>query len=422
MRTHRPILLAALCAFITAANASGPATDPVLDADSFTVEDLLRKPQTEPGLHEYLAGVAAAAQLDDRDAQRHLRAAWSTPKVRPAIAGRAMATAANAAFRAGHYGEAADLYDRAISEYAPALDPARRADLEQSRGVALALRGQPEQSSVASGSGTIALATNPLGLTTAPARINDHPELQAVLDTGANLSTLSATAARELGVTPATRDASVGSSTMKAVATHLGIAKTLVFGTATLHNVAFLVIDDAALAPLGPKSRIDVILGYPVLAALGRLTFHQAADGRRTLAVAPSPHAKVPGNLRFDGFSAFVRVKALGMMLPFFVDSGANKTAFEKRFSAEHPEQVTNLPHKTEHVGGGGGVEARDTAFAPSVDVTLGGTTVTLKDMPVELGGNGSDTNYGTVGYDVLWAKGGYTIDFGRLNLSLGGN
>lgn len=415
-------MTAVVAAFALGASlAEAAPSDPVLDADPFTIEDLLKKPQTEPGLWDYLEGVAASARLDDAAAERYLRAAWSAPRVRPEIAERAMATAAHTAFRAGRYGEAADLYDHAISQYAATLDPARRADLEQARGVALALRGEPAEAVVHRGSGTLQLSKDLLGLTTAPVAINGQQQEQAVLDTGANLSTLSTTAAKQLGVNPAGRAASVGSSTTKAVPTHLGIAKTVVFGPVTLQNVAFLVVDDAALSPLGPKSRIDVILGYPVLAALGRLTFHQAADGTRTLAVAPSLHAKEPGNLRFDGFNAFVRVNAMGMTLPFFVDSGANKTAFEKRFSMEHPEKVTNLPHKTEHVGGGGGVEARETAFAPSVDVTLGGATVTLKDMPVELGGNGSDTHYGTVGYDVLWAKGGYTIDFGKLNLSLGG-
>lgn len=408
----------ALAVLLLRVPAFADPIDPVLDADPFTAEALLAKPQTEPGLKEYLEGTAAAARLEDGKAERHLRAAWLAPAVRPAIAARAMATAAHMAFRAGRYGEAADLYDRAISEYP--LDAARRADLDQARGVALALRGEPAQSVAHRGAGTLPLGRNLLGLATAPVRINGHVQ-HAVLDTGANLSTLSATAAKLLGVKPAKRDASVGSSTMKAVATHLGIARDVVFGPVMLRNVAFLVVNDAALSPLGPRSRIDIILGFPLLSALGRLTFHEAPGGKRTLAIAPSPPGREVGNLRFDGFSPFVQVKALGMTLPFFVDSGANKTVFEKRFAKDHPEKLKGLPHKTAHVGGGGGIEDRDTVLLPSLDLTLSSSTVMLKDMAIELGGNGSDANYGTIGYDVLWARGGYTIDFGKLNLSLGG-
>ncbi|HEX2592913.1 MAG TPA: aspartyl protease family protein [Rhizomicrobium sp.] len=421
MMFRLPLLATAIViATVVAAQA---APDPVLDADPFTMEALLQKPQTEPGLRDYLEGAVTAARLDDQSAAPLLRAAWSNPKTRPAIARRAMADAGNIALRDGHYADAATFYDRAISEYADTLDADTRAGLDQARGVAMALRDQPPQSAEKHTAGRVPLGVSPLGLTTAPVLIDGKAQ-QAVVDTGANISTLSETAAKALGVKRLTRKTSVSSSTTDAVDSTLAIAHTLKLGSMTFHNVAFLVVSDAALSPLGPQSRIDVIIGYPVLAALGRITFRDVKTGKpgtaRELAFAPSPLSATPGNLRFDGFSAYAQVKANGQTLPFLLDSGANKTVFEARYGREHPEALKGLERKAAMVGGAGKVVTQTAAILPSLNLTIGNATVTLKEVRIELDGDLSDTRLGTIGSDVLWAKGGYTLDFGKRELTLG--
>jgi len=398
------------------------ADDPVLDADPFAIEAMLAKnPPSDRATREYLEGMKAASRLDTKAAERHLKAAWSAPHVSPDVGWRAMARAAAALLRAGRYGEAADLYDRAISQFDTTLDADTRADLEQSRGVALALRDVPPQT-VKPAAGKLVLSTHMLGLTMAPASINGHMQ-QVVLDTGANISTLSATAAKALGVRIIARQASIGSTTQRAVATNMAVASTLTFGPVVLHNVVFMVIADEALSPLGPKSRIDAIVGFPVLSALGKITFHADYGGKppiRTLSFTPSPHRAEPGNLRFDGFNAFVKVEANGETLPFFIDSGANKTVFEKHYADTRPERLVGLKHQMAHVGGAGAVENRDAAILPAATVRIGDQTVPVEDMRIELQGVGDSSNWGTIASDVLWAEGGYTMDFGRLNLSLG--
>jgi predicted aspartyl protease len=419
------ILIPLVAAFLAIASGTAGAAppDPLFDADPFALETMAAKPQTDPALRDYLKGAVAAGRLDDRTADTLLRAAGNDPKASPLLAVRALALAGQVALRTGRYNDAATLLDRAISEHDTVLDPVLRADMEQARGLAMALRDTPAESVARRGSGTLRLSADMLGLTTAPVRIDGKPQ-EAVLDTGANLSTLSASAAKALGVQMLSRDTAVHSSTSNAVQTKLAIAHTLVFGPVVLHDVVFLVVDDAALSPLGPKSRIDVIVGFPVLSTLGRLTFREHDTGRhakvRELAIAPSPRAGAPGNLRFDAFSPFVQLSAGGSTLAFFLDSGANKTVFEKRYGREHLEQLAGLARKSMHVGGAGVVEVRNEAVFPQLAFTIGGTALTVPDIHVELDGNGSDTTYGTLGSDVLWAKGGYTLDFGRLTLSLG--
>lgn len=424
-------VLAGLLAFgfsSLAAAADGappPKFDPVLDADPFTAEELLAHPPANatPALEHYLRGVVAASQLDATTAERELAAAYDDSKASPEIVRRALSTAGSAALRAGEYRRAAELFDRELSRYAAQMQEHDRKSDEDNRAAAMALRDQPPQTIEAQVTGTIPLGKHDLGLTTMPTEINGHAQV-AVVDTGTSIAALSTTAAKNLGVRMLNGKIGAGSATVRTLTVSAAIADTVRVGPATLHNVVFMVIDDAALSPLGPEHRIDAIIGFPVLAALGRITFHAEGSGaeeKRSLMIAPSAGRSAgPGSLRFQGYDFYTRIMADGLTLPFYIDSGDNKTGFDKRFAREFPARLNGLQRRTAKVAGAGGVEERQTAIIPTLAFIAGGATVNLTDVAVQLTGNGSETNYGSVGADVLWAKGGYTIDFGALDLKLG--
>jgi hypothetical protein len=399
--------------------------DPILDADPFTAEQLLAHPPAEaaPALLSYLRGVVAASRLDEIGAQRELAAAYEDSRAGADVARRALSVAGLAALRSGDYGKAADLFDREIALYGSTMDRGMRAGEQQNRDVAAALRDVPAQTIEGLAEATIPLTINQLGLTTAPTEIEGHLQV-AVIDTGANLSALSTTAANALGVKLMTLKGSVRSATSHAVNSQIAVADTVRLGPATLHHVAFIVLDDAALSPLGPKMRIDAIIGFPVLAALGRISFHDSAapgqEARRQLTLMPPSNMPVSGNLRFAGFDAYVKATAGLDTLPFVVDSGSDKSSFEKRYARQFPQRLRGLERRTVTVGGAGGAEERQVAIIPKLSLRVGETSVGLSNVQIHLNGNGSDTAFGTLGTDVLWDKGGYTIDFNTLDLTLG--
>jgi predicted aspartyl protease len=407
-------------------SAPPPVFDPVLDADPFTAEELLTRPlpNASAALDHYLRGVVAASKLDATAAERELSVAYDDPKAPADIARRALSVAGSSALRAGDYRRAAELFDRELSRYGTQMSERERTGDEQNRAAAMALRDQPAQTIEAQVTGTIPLGKHDLGLTTMPTEINGQAQV-AVVDTGTSIAALSATAAKRLGVRMLSGKVSAGSSTVRSLAVTAAIADTVKVGPATLHHVVFIVIDDAALAPMGPEHRIDAIIGFPVLAALGRITFHAEGSGaqeHRSLLIAPSAgRAAGPGTLRFQGYDFYARITADGQTLPFYVDSGSNKTGFDKRYAREFPARLSGLQRRVKKVGGAGGIEKRQVAIIPNLAVILGGSTIELSNVAVDLTGNGSETNYGSVGADILWAKGGYTIDFGALDLSLGG-
>ncbi|HEX2592914.1 MAG TPA: retropepsin-like aspartic protease [Rhizomicrobium sp.] len=417
MRVIAGFSLAAALLLATAL-AAPPAFDPVLDADPFAAEALLAHPaRHDPATRHYLQGVVAAARLDTVAATNALAAVYRDRQAPPALAARALALAGTTEARAEHYDVAADLLDRAISEHGSDLPPAQLSEARETRDGAMAMRGAPAQSVERALPGHLDLSANALGLTTAPVTIEGQAQV-AVIDTGSDISALSATAAKRFGLTVIARDTVTRTATTS-IASHMAIADTVQFGTITLHHVAFLVLDDAALSPLGPANRIDAIIGLPVLAALGRVTFRDAG-GKRSLDFTPSARTTHPGNLRFAGYKPFVLVSANGQTLPFAIDSGSNTTYFGKRYAREFPERLAGLAHRMGTTIGGGGAEKRDSAVIPKLDTAVGGTHVMLSDVKIELEGSGADDLYGTIGADLLWAKGGYTTDFGKLSLTLG--
>jgi predicted aspartyl protease len=431
MRTQaRPFLatLAAAVLFSIGAPADdlpAPTYDPVLDADAFAAEALLAHPPKgmNTATRAYLAEVSAAGRLDFAGTERYLKTALHGRGANPQIARRALVVAGGAALSAGHYSRAADWLDMAISQYGSLMSPQQLETNTQGRGVAMALRNVPAQTIEKQVSATIPLSKHVLGFTTAPSTIEGHPQT-VVLDTGTNISAMSQTAAKMLGVHMLTSKATLSSATSHALETTIAIADTVTLGPATLHHVVFLVVDDAILAPLGPDKRVDVIIGMQVLASLGRVTFRDDKPGadpvQHSLVLAPSRWTGHAGNLRMDSLSPFVRVKANNDVLTFFVDGGARKSSFDKRYAREYADRIAGLERKSTKTAGAGGVEERQSAIFPTMDFSIDGKSVTLANVPVDLTGNGSDDHYGSIGIDVLWAKGGYTFDFGAMSLTLG--
>ena len=397
-----------------------------LDPDPFAAETLLDHPSpdaSDPFLH-YLRGVVAASKLDATGAARELAAVYNNADAEPQLARRALSIAGAAALRSGDYAGAADLFGRELMRFGEAMEPHERAGEQQNHDVAAALRDEPAQTTDGGDHrGRIALGLSAPNLTTVPLVIEGHLQ-DAVVDTGANLSVLSATAAKMLGVRVMDAETSVRSATLRAVASRIAVADTVRVGPLTLHQVVFIVLDDVALSPLGPGHRIDAIIGFPVLAAMGRVAFREeAAAGqapRRSLTISPSRSAPSLDNLRFAGFDAYVRADDGFESLPFFIDSGADKSNFEKRYAREFAERLKGLELRTIKVGGAGGSEERQVAIVPNLTLGIGASHVTLSNVQIHLSGSGSDTAYGTIGADALWAKGGYTVDFTALELSLG--
>lgn len=209
---------------------------------------------------------------------------------------------------------------------------------------------------------------------------------EAVLDSGANLSVVSATLAARLGLRRLGK-ASVGSSSRAVIGVEVAVAYLLEIAGLVLEHVAFLVVEDAQLdMPLPGGYRIDAIIGFPVFRAMGRVRFNH--DG--TLLPEPGKGEPVVApNLFLAGSDLLVDGRVNGIRASLHLDSGGNTSSLARSFLVAHPEALQGLKKSKQRVGGAGGVSERAVVLGSDVKVGVGDRAVVLPTLPVVDMGSG---------------------------------
>ena len=366
-----------------------------------------------------IRGRLALARLDPAPADAALAriAAGRDPALRAA----ALSVFTADAFLRGAYAEAAR-WGRALE----AADTAR-GDAEalqnstRERQIAALLAGHPPQSlEGAVAARTIPERTDRVGLPRIDIAVNGQAQ-EAVFDTGASLSVLSAETARRLGVTVIEGATSVGNGVAGSVAVRLGVADRLEIAGTTLRNVPFLIIDDAQLTfPVPGGYDIKAIIGLPVMRALGRMRVEPAA-GRLT--VEPVQEAAAgPSNLVGGAGQIFLTVAIDGDEVPLHLDTGANRSGLSARYAAAYPARLAALATGQARMASAGGQASSRIASWRNAPLALAGRSLVLPMLTVDLAEPGAPPprDYGKLGSEALRGFESYTLDFRAMRLELG--
>lgn len=376
------------------------------------------KATTSPELRALLNARLAAARLDpeiaDDPALKRLAASGD-----PALRQAALSVLTDATFANGDYAAAArfgQALETALAGRGKANDAA---DAGQTWRLAALLAGYPAQAVAGSVRPTTIPAWNDrLGLPRIGIEVNGVVQ-DAVFDTGANLSVLSAEAARRTGVKVLDADAKVGNGVGSTVPVRVGIAERIEIAGTVLNNVPFLIIADADLTfPVPGGYEIRAIIGLPMMRALGRVRVESGA-GRFT--VLPAGRATGPANLHASGNNVFVDTIVGGQSVPLHLDTGANHTTLSALYAKANPAAVTTLAIGSARSASAGGTRESRIATWADAPLLLAGRALVLPELRVALAdGNEAERFYGTLGSDALGAFESYTIDFVTMRLDLG--
>jgi len=367
----------------------------------------------DPAIRAVIRMRLAASRLDLPGVRSEMRG-LTRLGVQPNWRAIARATEAGAAFACGDYA-LASLDAGAWLDLPDGTDPIHtRSDMEQMRAIAAQLARTPRQATASNRAGSTRTWRDKASLLRATVTVGRVSQ-EAVLDTGANLSVVTETTAKRLGLTVMEK-ADVRSSTRAAVPVRIAIAPRLEIAGTSLTNVAFLVLKDADLSiPLPGGYEIPAIIGFPVFRALKQVTFTTGSlllGGDRT-------DLAIPSNLVASGSDLFALASVNGIAVPLHLDSGASHTTLAPRFVAEHPGFVAGLERRTVRTGGAGGITEGSAHVLRDAGVAVGGVTTSLPAVDVADGAPSVTGHYGTLGQDVLRAAAGYTIDFERMTLTL---
>ncbi|HYG06255.1 MAG TPA: aspartyl protease family protein [Stenotrophomonas sp.] len=360
----------------------------------------------------------AAGRLDEARAIALAEAFLAGTVPTPCDAALAQSIIADAAFASARYARAASAAQaraQILTQCHAAADEIEGATTMA--GLAQRLSAVPPPHVAAFSPVAVHFVRDKAGLARTPVTINGQPQ-EAVLDTGANVSVVSASTAKRLGLKPL-GNAGVGTSSRQTISTGVAVADRLELAGLVLEHVAFLVLDDAQLEmPLPGGYRIDAIVGFPVFRAMQRVRFGH--DGTLT----PEPGMRTAGrpNLALAGSDLFVEARVGGVAVPLHLDSGGSASALSPRFAESHPQLLQGLPRERQRLAGAGGATERSVANWPQVRVEVGERSTVLANLAVALA-DSDDVRMrtqGVLGGDVLNAFDSWTLDFDAMRLELG--
>ena len=410
-------VLAALALVPAAAAAQSPELAPL--KEMYERRDCFAAREAVPALGAQAAGDAAfyrgwvaAAFNRPAEAEAELSRFLAAPGD-SALRGQAEELLADTYLREHRYGAAADVYARLL---AIAPDSAK-ADLRNSIALFGALRDVPPQTVSFAGDVDVPTTRDKANLVNLPVQSGGAAQ-DFIFDTGANLSTVTESAARALGFRVIEQAITVGAATGSNTLSRLAVAPELRIGAATVRNVVFLVLPDSALAFPQIGYAIHGILGHPVITALGEVTLTRA--GRLRVPARPSPvDAGAAPNLCLDGFDPLVRVTVRGEPLVFGLDTGARQSSLYPAFYERYRAMVDSGTATTRRVGGAGGIrEIRVVSIGP-VALGIGASTVTLQqiDVMTQPTVNRSRFAFGVLGQDVVASFAEMTLDYRAMQL-----
>ena len=165
--------------------------------------------------------------------------------------------------------------------------------------------------------------------------------------------------------------------------------------------------------------RIPGLIGFPLIEAMGEVRFRGGAV--EIPARAPDHPEK---NLALVELRPLVRVRYEDHTFVCQFDTGASKTMFFEPFFRRYRKRIESLGRRYKTpVGGVGGIREIPAHRLPEVELSIGGKTVTLKEVDVFAEAITEDKNnilFCNIGRDLLTQFDEYTINFRSMSFILG--
>lgn len=232
-----------------------------------------------------------------------------------------------------------------------------------------------------------------------------------MLDTGLNLSMMSESEARSLGLHPQRSATSVTDiSGLSGPAAQIVQVDRLAIGATELRHVPFLVVADTNGAFVGIPAGQQGVLGIQPLLASGTLEFRR--DGMLSIG-GPAETARRTAPLLFDGAMPLSRIAYRGRPLTVTFDTGATQTTLDPPFAKLYPEVLKRGKRENHTLNGISGSTAQRSVTLPHLklifgrQVNLSPATILLDETTAE-----SSTVSANLGYDLMQQAVPFTVDF----------
>ncbi|RYX93105.1 hypothetical protein EON78_06320, partial [bacterium] len=281
----------------------------------------------------------------------------------------------------GKLGLGANIYTQMIS---PKLPESSRKSLQNAATLFGAFKDVPLMQVIAP-SGNYPIRWDEVNIPRIMLNSSNNQSVEALIDTGANLSTISKSAAKRLGLKVIEGSVQIHDSGGLFTSSGFAYAPSLSIGDIKLSNIPFLILDDQSMIVKKDKSitlkkdyEMEMILGLPVIMKLGRIELHR--DGHMIISKDSS---KSETNLFLDHFELAVRTNLENTPIDLMVDTGARSSYLGEGFKALAGKTWDSYnPTSSTHTSGGvGGLVTSKITNLRNVNLKLNQQNLNWKEI-----------------------------------------
>jgi hypothetical protein len=348
--------------------------------------------------------------------------------------------------RLGDWAKSAQAFRALDDRLHGALSAGEQDEIETPLKLLPLVKGNPPITADPCGPFRIQVSTNPLGLIDVPVLI-DSSAHHWMLDPTSQFNFISRSIAQDAGLEVSKDSATIRTLTGRPIQVRgTVIPQFTIGGRLTLHNVTAFVFDDGDYTFKDAGYRVEGVLGYPALAAMGRLTVSDNTiqvdpakedgpdngedrltngapfylDGDQIIVDLGRSQDPAP-DLPAQGSSAGRPGDSAGSGDQMFsIDAGGQQTYLTSRWFNEHAAEFNGKkmqPFTFSDADSG----PRSAYAAENVTLAVGDTAIELHNVPVltqPLGSAARDDVYGVIGIDGLDQFTSYTLDYRTMRFS----
>jgi hypothetical protein len=294
-----------------------------------------------------------------------------------------------------------------LKTFSQQLTEEEKDDISNNLKIWTALEKVPAQRVIINGNTRLKMGKDKAGLSTLPV-IHGTDSLQFIFDTGANMSTITRSVAKQLKMQILPADITVGAITGKNVKADLAVCEQLKLGNIVIEHAVFLVMNDEELAFPQINYQIYGILGFPVIEAFKEVQLTQ--DGYFMVPEQETALNMAP-NMAIDGLYPLLYVDGMN----FSFDTGATETILYAAYFKAHQQEI-EAAYKSGKIslGGAGGGVVHD-GYKIQHTFTIMEKQVRLDSVNLLIDNIGKEQVYGNIGQDVIRQFNKMTLNFDQM-------
>jgi len=302
-------------------------------------------------------------------------------------------------FRGFYYKEAAEAYKQLLSEYQHEINKTDIDEYKNEYAFYKGLQNVEPQKMAKSCSIEINSYRNQFNHLMIPVECGGVKD-NFILDTGANVSVVTETYAKKMGLPIYQSDADVGTSTGKRIKIQLSVAKKIIIGKIIFENVVFMCVPDKDLTFPDINLEIHGVIGFPIIQQIGEI--HINKNGNIFI---PEHYQKNHSkNIFLDQLFPIIKVVSVNEKLLLNFDTGANNSELSKKYYEDHETEIKNngIFQNGERGGAGGTVNVKK-YILKNFSYQIGNKNGILPEIEVILQEYGYSKFFdGVIGQDII--------------------